>query len=157
MARRKSWRAIKRHRSYNVYEASRTLGRSKGTIRRWIKDGLPALEDERPMLIMGQDLIDFLKQNSKPAQKCAPHECYCFKCKAPRAPAFDALEYWPSGPNNGQLRALCAVCTTIMHKAASQAVLRRIGSQYAVAVQRADARLNNSAAHPLNDHLEEDG
>lgn len=63
-------RSIKLHRSYTVDEASRTIGSAKGTIRRWIKSGaLPALTDQKPNLILGEDLIDYLKARAKPGPK----------------------------------------------------------------------------------------
>ena len=123
MPKRTNWRVIKRHRSYTVDEACTALKVCKGSVRRWIKDGLPALTDQRPLLILGDDLIDYLKQTKRPAQKCAAHQCFCFKCRAPRNPAFHVLEYHPFNATNGQLRALCEQCSTVMHKAASQATL----------------------------------
>ena len=56
-----NWRAVKMHRNYTVDEAARVLGRDKGTIRRWIAKGLPAIKDQKPHLILGTDLIEFLK------------------------------------------------------------------------------------------------
>lgn len=156
MARRKSWRVIKCLRSYTVDEASRALQVCKGTVRRWLKAGLPALTDQRPLLIMGDDLIAYLKQSAKPPQKCAPHECYCFKCKAPRGPAFDALEYQPISPTNGQLRALCEVCSTVMNKAASLGSLERIGPEFSIAMKGRHKRLINGTSPPSNDHFTED-
>jgi hypothetical protein len=70
--RRPDWRRVKKHRSYAVDEVARTLGISKGTVRRWIKSGLSALTDQKPMLILGADLIDFGKTRRRPKSNCAP-------------------------------------------------------------------------------------
>jgi DNA-directed RNA polymerase specialized sigma24 family protein len=39
--KRPTGQRIKTHRSYDVTEAARALGVAKGTVRRWLKDGLP--------------------------------------------------------------------------------------------------------------------
>lgn len=117
MARRRpSGRSVKRHRSYTVDEAVRATGACKGTVRRWIKNGLPAITDQRPALILGEDLIAFLDRRKRDRQKCQPHECFCLSCRQPRAPAFDAVEFIPLSASSGNLRALCEKCSTIMHK-----------------------------------------
>lgn len=60
MARRRAnRRAIKLHYSYTSEEAAMMLGVSKGSVRRWLKDGLPHLTDQRPYLILGDDLREF--------------------------------------------------------------------------------------------------
>lgn len=50
--RRFNWSRVKVHRSYTVDEAARLLGVTKGTIRRWIGAGLPAITDRKPFLIL---------------------------------------------------------------------------------------------------------
>ena len=124
MAKRPNWRKVKKHRSYTVDEAARILGIHKGTVRRYRKIGLLVLDDQRPLLILGSDLIAFLKAQARPKQKCAPHECYCLKCRKPRAPAFNDAEFTPDKAHSGQLRALCETCTTVMHKRVSHAQYR---------------------------------
>ena len=54
MARRSKPRlkGIKTHRNYTVDEVAKALGVSKGTVRRWIKCGLPVLKERKPMLIL---------------------------------------------------------------------------------------------------------
>ncbi|MDH5721851.1 MAG: helix-turn-helix domain-containing protein [Alphaproteobacteria bacterium] len=53
------------------------------TVRRWInKGGLQTIDRNKPTLIYGQNLIDFLKrQNSKGKCKTAFDQIYCMKCK----------------------------------------------------------------------------
>jgi len=124
MARRLNWRLVKRHRNYTVDEAARVTEGSKGTVRRWIKSGLYALTDQKPLLILGADLIDFLKSRRAPKQECRLHQCFCFSCRAPRSPAFGEVEVFTRSASTGNLRALCEACATVMHKRIS---LSRIG------------------------------
>lgn len=116
MAKRVNSRKIKRHRNYTVDEAARALGVTKPTVRNWINDGLPALKDQKPFLIIGSDLIAYLDARVPPKQKCRPHQCYCFKCRSPRNPAFGEVEFFQETAERGTIRALCIECTTVMHK-----------------------------------------
>src|SRR6266705_111340 len=117
MARRKPGRhRVKIHRNFTVDEAARALGVAKITVRRWIKDGLPALTDQKPMLILGADLAQYLAKSKAPSQPCQPFECYCVKCRAPQRPAGDMAEFIPLTPTVGNLRGICPSCGTMMHK-----------------------------------------
>ena len=151
MARPAGWRAVKSHESYTVEEVARNQGVSKGTVRRWLKSGLPSLNEKRPCLILGGDLIDFLKGRKKPKQTCKPEECYCFKCKAPRKPAFGEAEYQPITPMNGQLIALCE-CTTLMHKRVSLATLAALKGILQISIRQPSKPLGRSEHSSLNDN-----
>lgn len=146
-------RAIKKHRNYTMDEAARVLGVAKGTIRRWIKDGLPAIDDHKPFLIIGRDLIDYLESKTPPKQKCQLHQCYCLSCRAPRDPAFGEVEYLPVGPCSGNLRALCAVCTTVMHKRIGTGKLEALKAIVSVSTPQAEQPLGDSHRPSLNEHL----
>lgn len=152
-ARKANWRRIKRHRNYTVDEVARVLGVCKGTVRRWVKTGLPALIDKKPLLILGDDLIAFHKAKAKYRQKCQPHECYCVKCRAPRPPAGDMAEYIPIKATNGNLRALCPDCETLMHKRVNLDQLSRIRGTLQVSIPQALARLMDSPNSSTNVHL----
>lgn len=120
MARRPRWRAIKMHRSYTADEAARSLGVAKGTVRRWITAGkLPALTEQRPHLILGQDLIAFGGARKRRKQTCAPGELYCVRCRAPRAADGGMVEFIALTPLGGNLRAICDACGTLTHRRVS--------------------------------------
>ena len=109
-------RGIKLHRNYSIGDVARLLGVARGTVRRWIATSLPALRDQKPTLILGGDLIEFLSAGKTHRQKCLPHECFCVKCRAPRAPEGGMVEFVPLTPTNGNMRALCPTCGTVMYK-----------------------------------------
>ena len=152
--RKPNRRSIKVHRNYTVEEAARATGCAKGTIRRWIKSGaLPALTDQKPNLILGGDLADYLKARATSGPKLQLHQCYCFTCRAPRVPALGMVDYVPLTDATGNLGALCSVCTTVMHKAISLAALAALEGTLEVTVQQATEHLIDTANPSLNDHF----
>jgi excisionase family DNA binding protein len=109
-------RGIKLHRSYKVEDAARLRNVSKRTVRRWIKAGLPAVADRKPILILGEDLLAFLAARKHRSRRCQPEECYCVKCREPRRPAGGMADFIPLTIKTGNLRGICPVCGSIMHK-----------------------------------------
>lgn len=153
MPRRINWRRIRQHRNYTVDDVHRALGVSKGTVRRWIKSDLPALTDAKPFLILGSDLIVFLKNRAPAKQKCRLDQCFCFSCRTPRRAAFGEAEFIPLNTTSGNLRALCEKCSTVMHKHVSLAKLIDVRAVLDVTIRHADQRLGVSREPCLNDHL----
>lgn len=147
-------RSIKIHRTYTVEEAARATGSAKGTVRRWIKSGaLPALTDQKPTLILGGDLYDYLKSRASSGPKLQLHECYCLKCRAARSPAEGVADYVPLTNSTGNLRARCCTCTTLMHKAVSLATLGALAGVLAVTVRQATKHITDTIKPSLDDHL----
>lgn len=153
MARRYNARAVKIHRNYSVDEAARALNTSKGTVRRWIKNGLGAITDQKPILIIGSDLIDYLNNRAARRPKCRLHECYCMSCRQPRAPAFGEVEIGSLTPTSGNMRALCEVCSAVMHKRVSRANFDALRAILAVKIVQGPTRINKGTKPCLNEHL----
>lgn len=117
--RRPNWRLIKRHRSYTVQEAAETLGKHENTVRNWVKEGLSFIDGRRPQLLLGRELADFLRKRAQKGRcRCGPGEIYCVRCKSPKRPAGDMVEYMPIGPSAGNLRAICPDCGRLIHRRA---------------------------------------
>ena len=152
MARPAGWRAVKSHENYTVDEVARNQRVAKGTVRRWQKIGLPSLTEKRPCLILGGDLVDFLKGQKKPKQTCKPEECYCFKCRAPRKPAFSEAEYKPITTTNGHMIALCGECTTVMRKGVSLATLAALKGILQITIRQGAKPIGKGEQASLNDH-----
>ena len=112
------------HRNYTVEETADLFDVYKGTVRNWIKRGLPTSDDKRPMLILGCDLRVFLQvRRVKNKCQCQPGEMYCFKCRAPKAPAIGMVDYEPKTATMGNLVGMCPDCGTIMNRRTSLAKL----------------------------------
>jgi excisionase family DNA binding protein len=155
MARRRpNWRAIKLHYSYTPEEAARTLGVSKGTVRRWLKEGLPHITDQRPFLILGGDLRDFLENRKKLKQQCELYECFCFHCRQPSAAAGRMMDYIPQTARSGRIIAICDGCGTIMHKAFSPINLPSLMREVDVSFPKGQPRIVDMTNPLVNDHFE---
>lgn len=125
-------RRAKIHRAYTVEEAARDLRVHKNTVRAWLKAGLRCVEGW-PTLIRGADLSAFLSQRRAAGkQPCPPGHLYCLRCRVPRRPDPDLVEYLPAPAGPGNIRAMCPSCATLMHRRASPSAFdafRRILTQ----------------------------
>ncbi len=135
-------RLVKIHRSYTVTEVASLLNMHKNTVRRWIKDGLPTIHEKRPKLILGQELKIFLKaRRAKKKQRCKPGQFYCVRCRTPKFPAGDMVEYSPVNEKSGRLTAICPDCDSIINQYVSLAKIRGICEKIDVTLPRAERRL----------------
>lgn len=131
-------RLVKIHRSYTVEEIAELFDIHKNTVRTWIKDGLELLDRRRPMLIAGSELVKFLKaRRAKHKQSCKHGELYCVKCRTPRPPAADMVEYTPVTERFGNLSAICPVCESIINRRVSIGNLHEIACDLEIAYPEA--------------------
>jgi excisionase family DNA binding protein len=137
-------RKVKRHHSYTVDEAARTVGAARGTVRRWLDKGLPAIRDRKPFLILGDDLAAYMAGRARPKRSCPPGTCYCVKCREARQPAGNMAEFVPINAHSGNLRALCPDCGSLMHRRTSASQLAAIRALLDVAIVERQPRLSDS-------------
>ena len=80
-------------------------GATPGTVRHWLKNGLQPVAGCYPTIVRGVDLIDFLnRRNTSRKRPCGPGRLFCLRCKEPKRPAFDEVEFWQDGPKLGSLQ-----------------------------------------------------
>lgn len=149
-------RKVKIHRSYTIDEAARAIGAAKGTVRRWLDKGLPAIRDRKPILILGADLADHMARQARPKRSCPPGTCYCVKCRDARQPDGDMAEFVAINAKSGNLRALCPECGSLMHRRTSHAQLKAISAFLDVTIVGAPPRIDDSGQHSTNDHLQKE-
>jgi DNA-binding XRE family transcriptional regulator len=120
MAKRVSSRKIKIHTQYTYEQAADDLGVTVQTVRLWRKDGLDVLDSQKPHLILGFALKDFLnKRLNKPERRLARDQFLCMTCNAPRRAYGGMADYLPYTPTRGRLEALCEDCQGLCGKFAS--------------------------------------
>ena len=111
MAKRYSTAGISKNLTYTIQEIHDIRGTSPQTVHRWIKEeGLPAMTSQRPFLIHGADLIDFLNGKSKRGKNLhSAGEITCFKCGHRGKPLGDMADLVTEGSRR-RLSALCGAC-----------------------------------------------
>lgn len=149
--RRPNPRLVKIHRNYTVEEVATLFSIHRNTVRDWVKRGLPTNDDRRPMLILGRDLIVFLRTNrQKHRRRCKPGELYCVRCRAPRSPAGDMADYQTQTSTLGNLIAICSACDAMMYRRVSLATLEQVRGNVAVRMTQAASHIDGRAEASLN-------
>ena len=134
MAKHRSYRVLRAARSYTFEEVATALGVSMGTVRAWAKNGLPTMKAQRPYLILGEALKDFLQ--SKAAKRKAvlqPTELYCLSCKVPRTPMGMLVDCIPQTATTSRLMGLCDVCGGTCNRMISRAKIDHFREIFALA------------------------
>ena len=139
-------RLVKIHRNYTVEEVAALLGKHKNTVRHWIRQGLPAITEKKPALILGPDLRKFLEgKRSAGKQPCKPGEMYCFRCRAPKMPYGNMADYVPRTAALGKLIAICPDCGTLMNQSTSLAKVERFRDILEITTPQAQRHIVESA------------
>lgn len=142
------------HRSYTVEEVASLYDVFKGTVRGWLKAGLPALNEKRPMLILGSDLVAFHQsRRTKNKQKCKPGEIYCVKCRAPKIPAGDMVDCMLVKEKIWNLVAICPDCDSMMHQRVSLVKLGLFRSKLDIKLPQALQHIVDSNQPSVNSDL----
>ena len=148
-------RLIKRDYSYFIHEIADLFQLHPNAVRRWIGAGLIAVDDRRPVLIHGRDLIAFLDaRQAQRKQRCAADEMFCFRCRRPRRPRFGFVEIKLRGETRLNLSGICECCGTRMHRAGSVAKIERYRSAFTIQTP-GEGRITGCSDPTLMCHLAE--
>ena len=146
---------VKIHRNYTVEEVATLFDIHKNTVRNWIRKGLPVLDDQKPFLILGVELKEFLKiSRKKNKQKCKPDEMYCMSCKSPQRPAENMVDYVPVSDHSGRLVGLCSTCESIINKICSFESIQRNTCHFDITFPLAQKHINKIDKPLLNCDLQ---
>lgn len=139
-------RLAKVNYSYTVEEIVRLLSVHRSTVRVWLKAGLPSLGPQRPTLVLGKELRAFLeKRRAGRKSPCAPGTMYCLKCKAPRPPALEMVEYQRLTEASGNLAAICGACGTVMYRRCRLEMISLVMPGLQVALVEGPLRISQSS------------
>jgi hypothetical protein len=147
---------IKQACSYDLADIAKLLGVHRNTVRHWLKDGLAAIDNRRPVLVHGTVLKAFIKERRQARrQKCQPGEFFCFRCRAPRKPWGDMADLSVRTAKIANLTALCRVCETAMHKTVRRTDVPKIANLISLQVL-APERLSDCPDTSANSDFEKD-
>ena len=144
-------RLVKIHRNYSVEEVARLFGLHKNTVRNWLKQGLAAIDDRRPTLILGQELSRFLhERRQKARQACGPGRIFCIACRAPRVPAGKMADCTATGPLAASLCGICPDCGRLIYRRINLAKIDAVRGDLEITFTQPRPRLGERAVPSVN-------
>jgi len=144
-------RLVKVHRNYSVEEIARLFGLHKNTVRNWLRQGLAAIDDQRPTLILGRELSRFLQdRRQKAKQVCGPGRIFCIACRAPKMPAGNMAECIPIGASAGNLCGICPDCDRLIYRRLNLSKIDRIRGELEITFTKPTPRIRESAVPSAN-------
>lgn len=147
-------RRVKIHRSYTIQEAAEALGVHVNTIRNYVRRGLQLVDDDRPLLILGSALRQYLVDGRRAArQRCGPGDIFCIRCRSPKKPAARMADYIPITEGSGNLRGICPDCNLLIHRRVSWAALEAVRGDLDVTFPEGLPRIGESSAPSLECNL----
>ena len=148
---RPDYRRLKIHRNYTVEEITRVLGVHRNTVREWVRQGLTTVDGDRPMLILGSELIAFEKRRrTRNRRTCAPGEFYCLRCRELRSALDGRARYQALTTTQGNLVATCSRCSASMNRRISLARLAMDRGNLAISLPQAVRHISESDQSSLN-------
>lgn len=134
---------FKIHRNYTVEEVAEISGCDKKTVRGWLKQGLSACDTRRPLLILGSELRRFLQARRKANKRtCKPHEIYCVRCRDPKVPAGNMVDFEVQNDTTGRLTGICPTCDCLINRFVSESKLPLIQQNLEVSFPRSEKHIN---------------
>ena len=144
-------RLAKIHRSYSVDEMARLFNVHKNTIRNWFKQGLQAIDGQRPTVARGEEVRSFLAdRRARTKQACGPGRIFCLPCRAPKVPALEMVEYVATSDANGTLRGICPDCDRMIYRRVNPGKLDAVCRDLDVTVTQAGPRIEETAKPNVN-------
>ncbi|MSQ74109.1 MAG: DNA-binding protein [Betaproteobacteria bacterium] len=144
-------RLVKIHRNYTVEEIAKLFGKHRKTVHNWVKNGLPTIDDKRPFLILGHELVAYLQaRRTKNKRSCRPGEIYCLRCRTPKMPAGGMADFVAITDTSGNLIGMCPTCEALMYQRIGLAKLAQIRAQMNITMPQAQSRIVDSAQPCVN-------
>ena len=150
-------RLVKIHRTYTVGDISSLFGAHKNTVRQWIKAGLPTIDDRKPLLILGRELIAFIQaRRAGKKRPCLPGQIYCVRCRSPKFPAGGMVEHRPLNETVVNARGICPDCNSMMHRCVSLAKIEQFVEKVGITFPQALRHIGEISQLTVNSDLRGD-
>ena len=144
-------RLAKIHRSYSVEETARLFKLHKNTVRTWLRQGLAAIDGQRPTVVRGEEIRRFLyERRARSKQPSGPGRIYCLPCRAPKVPALKMAECVATGDTTGTLRGICPDCGRMIHRRVNPLKLDDVRGDLDVTFTQAEARIEDTTKPNVN-------
>lgn len=144
-------RRAKIHRSYSVDEVSRLFTVHKNTVRHWLRQGLAAIDNQRPTVICGTELRRFLaERRTRAKQACGPGRIYCLPCREPKVPAGNMAECTQNSDTTGTLQGICPDCNRMIYRRINPLKLAAVRGDLDITVTQARPRIEETAGPNVN-------
>ena len=122
--RKPDFRRIRPTQSYSVAELAKAIGRDPATVRRWYREGMPALDDQKPPIFDGAAVKGWLEKRwAQRKKRCDPNEAHCLRCRDARHFADGSKSITKSTAKVLVITGKCVLCGTSMNKFASAAAV----------------------------------
>lgn len=117
-------RLIKHRESYSLKQISEVLKVHQRTVQEWRHEGLKTISNEKPFLVMGYDLKEFLNKKLKSRKtKLVVNQFYCTKCRQAVASEKDEVHIISLNKTIGKqgfkglmIKGVCQKCGTKLNK-----------------------------------------
>lgn len=149
--RRPNPRLAKIHRSYSVEEIARLFKVHKNTVRVWLRQGLEAIDGQRPTVIRGEEIRRFLSDRRARAKRpSGPGRIYCLPCRAPKVPALQMAECVVTGDTTGTLQGICPDCDRMIYRRVNPQKIGAVRGDLEVTFTRAEVRIEDTTKPIVN-------
>ena len=150
-SRRPNPKLTKIHRCYSVEDTARLFRIHKNTVRNWLREGLKAIDDQRPTLIRGEALARFLtERRARAKQVCGPGRIYCLPCRAPKVPDGHFVECIQTGDTTGTLQGICPDCGRMVYRRVNPLKLALVIGDLEVTITQAPPRIEEMTKPNVN-------
>jgi Helix-turn-helix domain len=144
-------RLVKVHRTYSVEEVARLFRIHKNTVRSWLKQGLQAIDDRRPILVLGRELSRFLhKRRRQIRQTCGPGRIYCVACRSPKVPAGNIADCIPATASLGNLCGICPDCNRLIYRRVNLTKIESVRGGLEITFTKPHSRIAGSPTPSVN-------
>jgi hypothetical protein len=134
-----------------VDDLCRLLKVHKNTVRNWLRQGLEAIDGQRPTLVRGEEVRRFLGDRSaRSKQTCGPGRIYCLPCRAPKVPAAKIADCIQTTETIATLQGICPDCNRMIYRKLNPQKLQAVRGDLDVTVTRREARIEETTIPNVN-------
>lgn len=133
-------RLVKYRESYTLKQISETLNVHPRTIQEWRHEGLKTISTEKPFLVMGYDLKEFLNKKLQSRKtKLEANQFYCTKCRNAVTSKNNEVHLTSLNKTIGNqgfkgliVKGICKECGTKLNKFSHEGRLEELKSTFKI-------------------------